>query len=317
MTSLRVLTWHVHGSYLHYLGHVPVTWLLPVTPGREPGYGGRGHTFAWPDSVVEVAAEQVRDLDLDVVLTQSRQNWEHDRHLLLGDRVHKLPRVHVEHDPPPSWPNDAVHPVQDPAATLVHVTPYNALMWDSGITPSVTIDHGVAVPEVEWTGQDPVAVSVVNNLYQRGRRLGPDVFDAVAAQVPVDLAGMNGGRHPRWLGDVPLAQLHARLGRYRAFLHPIRYTSLGLAVLEAMALGLPVVGLATTELVTVVRNGENGWIETDPSRLAGHLRRLLADHDEATALSVGARRTVADQFGIDRFARDWLAVLQAAAGSGP
>ncbi len=314
MPALRVLTWHVHGSYLNYLSSVPVTWLLPVRPDRSDGYGGRGATFSWPDNVVEVEADDVRDLDIDVVLTQSRANWERDRHDLLGGRVAELPRVHVEHDPPSRWPNDALHPVQDPGALLVHVTPYNALMWDSGVTPAVTVDHGVSVPDLPWTGERSAAITVVNNLYGRGRRLGPDVFDQVVAQVPVDLAGMNGGAHDRWLGDIRLAELHRLLPTYRVLFNPIRYTSLGLAVCEAMALGVPVVGLATTEMAAAVANGVNGYVETDPARLAGHLRRLLHDRDEAAHLSAGARRLAAERFGIDRFTAEWLAVLQAAAG---
>ena len=311
---LRVLTWHVHGSYLSYLTQVPVTWLLPVRPDRSDGYGGRGATFRWGDNVVEVPADEVADLDLDLVLTQSRRTWEVDRHELLGARVDELPRVHVEHDPPPRWPNDAEHPVQDPDALLVHVTPFNALMWDSGRTPSTVVDHGVRVPDdaPEWTGDTERAVTVVNNLWNRGRRLGPDVFERVAAEVPVDLAGMDGGRHPTWLGDVPLAELHRRLPAYRAFFNPIRYTSLGLAVCEAMALGLPVVGLATTEMATAVQNGVHGYVETDPARLVTHLRRLLADPEEAAELSAGARALARERFGIERFVRDWSEVLHAA-----
>lgn len=311
---LKVLTWHVHGSYLHYLSHVPVQWLLPVKPERTGGYGGRGETFTWPENVVEVPAEQVRDLDVDLVLTQSRANWEVDRHELLGDRVVTLPRAHVEHDPPAAWPNDALHPVQDEQALLVHVTDFNALMWDSGRTPSTVVEHGVAVPDVPWTGELERAVTVVNNLWTRGRRLGPDVFERVAAEVPVDLAGMGGDRFPGWLGDVRLAELHRRLGAYRVFVNPIRYTSLGLAVCEAMALGLPVVGLATTEMATAVRNGVNGYVETDVDRLVAHARRLVKDPDEAAELSAGARRVARERFGIDRFVADWTDVLHRAAG---
>lgn len=311
---LRVLTWHVHGSYLWYQSHVPVTWLLPVTAERANPYGGRGETFDWPDNVVEVPVDEVRDAEIDVVLTQHRTDWETHRHELLGGRVDELPRVHVEHDPPPSWPNDALHPVQDEATTLVHVTPFNALMWDSGVTPSRVVDHGVVVPGLPWTGERDTAITVVNNLYRRGRRLGPDVFDEVAAQVPVDLAGMNGQTYPRWLGDVRLRELHRRLPEYRAFFNPIRYTSLGLAVVEAMALGVPVVGLATTEMASAVQNGVSGWVDTDPRKLVGHLSRLLADRDEAAELSAGARRAAQERFGIERFVADWTDVLERAAG---
>ena len=64
---MRVLTWHVHGSYLWYLSQVPVTWVLPV----RNGHGGRTPGFDWPDNVVEVPADEVRDTDLDLVVTGS------------------------------------------------------------------------------------------------------------------------------------------------------------------------------------------------------------------------------------------------------
>ncbi|MCU1692265.1 MAG: hypothetical protein JWM64_1356 [Frankiales bacterium] len=308
---MKALTWHVHGSYLYYLSQVPVTWYLPVRPDGAEGYGGRTASFPWPDNVVEVPAADVAGLDLDVVVTQHRTNWDRDRHDLLGPRVDEVPRVHIEHDPPNGWPNDALHPVQDEATTLVHVTPFNELMWDNGITPTRVVDHGVVVPrDVPWTGETAAAVTVVNNLYRRGRRLGPDVFDDVAAQVPVDLAGMNGEAYRRWLGDVKLTELHRRLPSYRCFFNPIRYTSMGLAVCEAMALGLPVVGLATTEMSTAVQNGVNGWVETDRRKLAGHVQRLLDDPDEAAALSAGAQRLARERFGIERFVRDWTRVLE-------
>jgi hypothetical protein len=317
---LRVLTWHVHGSYLWYLAQAPHTFVLPVREGRPEGYGGRGGSFAWPDNVVEVPAESVRDTELDVVLTQSVANWEVDAPALLSPAQRRgLPRVHLEHDPPRGWPNDARHPVTDPETLLVHVTPFNALMWDAGNVPTRVVQHGVVVPQdVPWTGELDRAVTVVNNLGRRGRRLGPDVFTRLAADAPIDLAGMNAdafaGVAASVLGDVPLADLHRRLPAYRCFVNPIRYTSMGLAVCEAMALGLPILGLATTEMASAVRNGVDGYVDTDPQVLAGHLRRLLADRDEAAALSAAARERARERFGIERFVAEWHTVLREVAG---
>jgi len=310
--TLQVLTWHVHGSYLAALAAVPVDWWLPVRSGRPEGYGGRTPSYDWPENVREVDVTAVAGLELDVVVTQSLRTWEVDRHALLpAERLQRLPRVHVEHDPPRGWPNDALHPVQDPEALLVHVTPFNDLMWDPGVTPTRVVEHGAVVPAdaPAWTGQRERGVSVVNNLTRRGRRLGADVFERVAAAVPLDLYGIAADDVPQGVASLPHADLHARLGAYRFFFNPIRYTSLGLAVCEAMALGLPVLGLATTEMATAVRPGVNGYVETDVDRLVEHARRLLADHDEAAALSAGARRVAAERFGLDRFVRDWSAVL--------
>jgi hypothetical protein len=64
-----------------------------------------------------------------------------------------------------------------------------------------------------------------------------------------------------------------------------------------MALGLPIVGLATPEMATVVQNGVNGYVETDIDRVVEHARRLVLDREEAAALSAGARQTAKERFG--------------------
>jgi glycosyltransferase involved in cell wall biosynthesis len=304
MRPPRVLTWHVHGNYLFYLAQAGVEFYLPVAPGR-PGHGGRGTTFPFGDNVREVPTEAVPDLELDGVLFQSRVNYEVDQHALLSDAQKRLPRVYLEHDPPQGHPTDTRHWFDDPGGLLVHVTPFNALMWDSGRTPTRVIDHGVIVPEgVRYTGELERGVVVVNHLKRRGRRLGADVFQQLRGEVPLDLVGMDaeslGG-----LGEVFPPELPAFEARYRFFFNPVRYTSLGLAVLEAMAVGLPVVGLATTEMVTAVENGVSEFLDTDPANLVGAVRELLADRGLARQVGAAARRRAGERFGIGRFARDW------------
>jgi hypothetical protein len=304
MRPLRVLTWHVHGNYLLYLTQARVDFYLPVREG-VPGYGGRGHTFPFGPNVHDVPAEAVRRLEFDCVLLQNRRNWERDQFEILSDAQRRLPRIYLEHDPPHGHPTDTRHWVDDPNTLLVHVTPFNALMWDCGPTPTRVIEHGVLVPEgVHYTGEIPRGIVVVNHLRQRGRLLGADVFERLRGRVPLDLVGMDaeslGG-----LGEVFPPALPAFEARYRFFFSPIRWTSLGLAILEAMTIGLPVVGLATTELVTAITNGVHGFLDTDPDRLLEPMRRLLADPAEAQRLGANARRLALDRFHIARFARDW------------
>lgn len=233
---------------------------------------------------------------------------------MLSDEQRRLPRVYLEHDPPLGHPTDTRHPVDDPDVLLVHVTPFNALMWDSGRTPHTVVEHGVSVPGgTRPTYELERGISVVNNLTRRGRRLGPDVFLAARERVPLDLVGL-GSTDAGGLGDLPLADLPAFEARYRFFFNPIRYTSLGLAVCEAMALGLPVVGLATTEMATAVENGVSGWVDTDLGRLVERMHELLADPAEARRLGDGARARARERFGIERFRRDWDRVFRDVAG---
>lgn len=314
MQPLRVLTWHVHGNYLLYLSRAQVEFYLPVKAGRHPGYGGRGTTFSFGDNVHDVPADEVRNLELDCILYQSRQNYLIDRHEILSERQRHLPGIYLEHDPPLDHPTDTRHPVCGDDLLLVHVTPYNALMWDSGRTPTRVIDHGVYVPDdVIYTGELDRGIVVVNHLKRRGRRLGLDVFQRARAEVPLDLVGMDaeavGG-----LGEIFPPELPAFEARYRFFFNPIRYTSLGLAVLEAMMIGLPIVALATTEMSSVITSGVSGYVDTNLDNLIEPMRDLLAYPEEARRLGEGARRAALERFHIDRFARDWDAAFALVTG---
>lgn len=310
---LRVLTWHVHGSYLSYLAQVPHEFYLPAKPGRPEGYGGKTSSFDWPDNVHEVSADQVAHEHYDVVLFQSHRNWHVDRHEILSEEQRRGPRVYLEHDPPLRHPTDTRHPVDDDDVLVVHVTPFNALMWDSGGCPVRVVEHGVPAPEAAaYSGEIEAGIAVVNNIATRGRRLGYDVLQAVRAEVPIDLVGM-GSVAAGGIGEVPPRDLAGFRSHYRFFFNPIRYTSLGLAVCEAMAAGMPVVGLATTEMSTAVINGVTGYVDTDPSRLVAHARRLLRDREHAALLGANARAYATQRFGMQRFVREWDAVLREAA----
>ncbi|MDB5581213.1 MAG: glycosyltransferase [Bradyrhizobium sp.] len=306
---LRVLTWHLHGNYLYYLSQAPHDFYIITRPGDPPGYAGRVGHLPWGENVKEVPFNKVAEGDFDCILFQARQHYLHDQFQLMTPAQRRLPKIYLEHDPPQQHPTNTPHWVEDERMLLVHVTAFNALMWDNANVPVRVIEHGVMVPDdVTYSGELDSGITVVNNLAKRGRRLGADVFAAVRAQVPVELVGMDaeaaGGR-----GEVANPDLAGFIARYRFFFNPIRYTSLGLAVIEAMMVGLPVVALATTEMVTVIRNGENGYVDTRLDRLVDAMRELLRDPSRAQALGKQARADACVRFGMQRFVADWNAVL--------
>ncbi len=302
MGEVRVLTWHVHGSYLYYLASTGHRIFLPVNEERSEGYYGRAEW--WPSNVIEAPVEDIPTLDLDCVIFQSARNYLTDQYEILTAEQRRLPRIYLEHDPPRGHPTDTRHIVDDPEILLVHVTPFNRLMWDSNRTPTRVIEHGVTVRGASYSGELDKGLVVVNGLKKRGRRLGADVFEAVRRRVPLDLIGME-SEEMGGLGEVKHYDLPAFAARYRFFFNPIRYTSLGLAVCEAMMLGMPVLGLATTEMVTAVENGVSGYVHTDPGVLIRKMLELLEDREEAERLGEGARRRAMERFSIERFARDW------------
>ncbi len=314
MTGYRVLTWHVHGSYLDSLARTGHRLFIPVAEPERPRYVGRWPEL--PETVVEVPEREVRDLDVDVVLYQAHDNWTTDQHDLLSAAQRQGPRIFLEHDPPRGHPTDTRHPVDDPDVHIVQVTHFNALMWDTGPNPVRVIDHAVPDPGHRWTGELERGLVVINDLDRRGRRLGADLFEAARVRVPLDLVGM-GAERLGGLGEVRRSDLPAFEARYRFFFNPIRYTSLGMGLIEAMLVGLPVVAFATTEIPTVIEDGVTGFIATDPDRLVASMQALLADRMLARRIGAAGREVALARFGMDRFARDWTAAFEAAVGRPP
>lgn len=306
----NIFTWHVHGSYLYYLSHIPHRIYLPVNAERSPGYGGRTPGYPWPDRVVEVPVEEVPRLALDCILFQYHPHYLRDQYEILSPAQRALPKIFLEHDPPREHPTDTRHPVQDAEVVLVHVTAFNELMWDAGPTPTRVVEHGVVIPDdVRYLGRQPRGVTVINQIKKRGRRLGYDLWEQFRREIPLDLVGME-WQEAGGIGEICHQELPHFLADYRFFFNPIRYTSLGLAVCEAMATGLPIVGLATTEMVTTVPNGIAGFLETNPRNLLAPMRDLIDNPELARAMGEKARDIASERFSISRFVSDWNQTLR-------
>lgn len=310
MRPLKILCWGIHGAYQNALAQVPHEWYLPTKPGAPEGYGGRGNPADWPPNVRDVPAGQVRDLPLDLVIYQTPKNLLEDGPELLGERRRELPSIYLEHNTPMLSPVETRHPVDDPGILIVHVTHYNRVMWEHGGSPTRVIEHSVAIdPEARYTGRIERGIMVVNNPHKRGRKTGFDLFEAARAAVPIDAVGI-GTEEVGGLGDIPYRRLHKATAEYRFLFSPMRYTSLPLAVVEGMTVGMPIVALATTELPRVLENGRTGYVSCDLDELIEGMKHLLADPSAARRMGDRAREVARERFGMERFIRDWNAAFE-------
>jgi glycosyltransferase involved in cell wall biosynthesis len=110
-------------------------------------------------------------------------------------------------------------------------------------------------------------------------------------------------------GDLPQSALHDALARRRVYVHPNRWTSLGLSLLEAMHLGMPVVALATTAAPETVPP-DAGTVSTRVDDLVDAVRRYASDHDLAREHGAVARTTALREHGLARFLGDWDRLLE-------
>lgn len=308
---MRVMVWHVHGSWTTAFVHGRHEYLVPTLPDRGPDGRGRARTYTWPGSAVEVGPERMADEDVDVVVLQRPVELQTLAERWLGGRKpgRDVPAVYVEHNAPQGRIAEMRHPAADrPDLTLVHVTHFNALFWDAGSTPTRVVEHGVVDPGYRYTGELPRAAVVINEPRRRGRVTGTDLLARFGERVGIDLFGMEAAE----LGgieDLPQARLHDEMARRRLYLHPIRWTSLGLSLIEAMHLGMPVVALATTEAPEAVPP-EAGVLSTRLDTLLDAAERLAGDPEQARAMGKAARAAALARYGLARFLRDWDALLE-------
>ncbi|AEE46719.1 glycosyltransferase [Cellulomonas fimi] len=314
---MRVLLWHVHGSWTTAFVQGPDTYVLPVVPGRGPDGRGRAQTWDWPASAVEVPADRLRDEQVDVVVLQRPRDAELLRAWTGLRAGTDVPAVYVEHNTP-RVPGDATwHPVglRDDVV-LVHVTPFNALAWNNGRAPVVVVEHGVVDPGARYTGGRATLAAAVNEPVRRWWVAGTDVLLRVAAAVPLEVHGMGTDQlvahAPHLAGrvhDLDQDALHDALATSRAYVHPFRWTSLGLSLVEAMTLGSPVLALATTAAPEAVP-ASAGLVTSDVDALVATARRWLHDPDEARERGAAARAHALAHFGLERFLTDWQHLLK-------
>jgi alpha-maltose-1-phosphate synthase len=242
------------------------------------------------------------------------------------------------------------YPAVDPAR--VHVV-HNGIDLTGWRRPTSAEDVAAADATVRALGIDPSRPAVVfvgritrqkglPYLLRAAERLPADVQLVLCAGAPdtpeiaAEVAGLVADLRGRRSGVVwieqmlPRPELVAVLAASTVFVCPSVYEPLGIVNLEAMAVGLPVVGTATGGIPEVVDDGVTGWLvpidqvqdgtgtPRDPERfvadLAAALTNAVADETRASAWGVAARRRVEEHFSWDAVAEETVAVYRGVLG---
>ncbi|MBA3265036.1 MAG: glycosyltransferase [Nocardioidaceae bacterium] len=316
---MKILLWHVHGSWTTAFVHGDHEYVVPVTADRGPDGVGRARTWDWPSSVREVAPDRLRDENVDLVVLQR----PHEADLVMSwtgrQPGQDLAAVYCEHNTPGGDVPFTRHPLAGQSdIPVVHVTSFNSLFWDCGSAATTVIEHGIIDPGHLYTGEIARAAVCINDPVRRGRAVGTDLLAPLSGAVPIDVFGMRVdglqgalGLDPgrlRTYDDVAQHEMHAALARRRVYVHTSRWTSLGLSLLEAMHLGMPVVALATTEAPMAVPDGA-GVVSTRIDDLVHAVSMYVAEPERAHLAGTVARTHALSRYGLQRFLGDWDRLL--------
>ncbi len=317
---MNILLWHVHGAWTTAFVSGTHRYLVPVTPERGPYGLGRARTYAWPDTVVERTPEQLATDEVDLVLLQRPEELDLADRWLRRRPGRDVPAIYVEHNTPKGDVPNSRHPMADRHDLLIaHVTHFNELFWDTGTTRTTVVEHGIPMPRHRYSGELRRFGIATNEPVRRHRVTGTDLMPRFAALAPLDVYGLGVAGLPERLGldaehircveDPDQDRMHAELAQRRVYLHLCRWTSLGLALLEAMAMGMPVVALATTEAVAAVPP-DAGILSTRVDTLLDATAWLLDEPVEAHRIGTRAAEVARARYGLDRFLNDWDRLLK-------
>jgi glycosyltransferase involved in cell wall biosynthesis len=114
----------------------------------------------------------------------------------------------------------------------------------------------------------------------------------------------------RLLGFVPDAELPAAHAAALGFVYPSCYEGFGLQLVEAMAVGCPVLAARATCLPEVLGTGGETFGLDDPGELVSALKKLASEPEYRATLSSQALRRAAE-YSWDRTAAETVAVYRA------
>jgi glycosyltransferase involved in cell wall biosynthesis len=114
-----------------------------------------------------------------------------------------------------------------------------------------------------------------------------------------------------WREDLP-----AVMAGWDIFVIPSLDEGFGMAALEAMATGLPVIASAVGGLCELVQDGETGWLvpRAAPVELAQRLSQLIRDSGTREAMGVAGRKRASDEFSTSRMVDQTVAVYDGLLG---
>ena len=312
---LNILTFPTHERYQTNIAETGHNFYLWQGKGINPWKSEyspvpKGHTLLNPTR----GDAQIPDyVDIDLVLSQNKFGQ-----FQIAEQIAKqlkCPLVSLEHTlPMESWSNSQLVQMRYMRGDInLFISEYSRNKWGWNENEASVVHHGVDTElfsPSNNTQRDAKVLSVVNDWINRdwccGFKLWREITNYPEGNMPLRVLGDTPGL------SAPAESTEHLIEEYRhsrIFLNTSLISPVPTCLLEAMSCGCAVVTTSTCMIPEIIKNGENGYISDDPTKLREYIQRLLSDEKLATELGMAARETVTNNFSLDSFVNKWNEVF--------
>lgn len=245
------------------------------------------------------------DIAFDLVLSQNRV----DHYPIMAQLAKQLncPLLQMEHTLPwPDWDDKTTERIGHlPCDHNIFVADFSVGTWYHDINnPNIQIiHHGMDTDYWDgWVGGDGKIMTAVWNYPQRNKICGFDLYKEVTKGLPTNPMGNSPGfsKNADNVDHLRTIYRHASV-----FLNTTLWSSCPFGLLEAMSVGCPIVTTATTAMPEFIEDGINGFITNDPKTMRERLEELIANPELGKKIGDAGRKTILEQFGLQRFLNEW------------
>ena len=319
---MKVLTHFAHGVYQTELAKIPgVKFRHVIDVDAERFHKGINPTKFWsddtvlPSNITPIKASEVDQSKFDLMLV----HWHPfiDQFRLLWQ---KLPLVFLEHTWPYNNLNSEIYRWKQERAKhcehTVFITPSSKDAWGETNNPQASyIYHAIGVDDfpkkTDFTGSQ--IMTTTNEFISRDWACGFSLWSKVLG-VPGkayfdDIALYGYGN--RNIGSISKGartreEILDLLCNASVYFNPSIMSPVPMSLLEAAAVGTPIVSTAYCESGTIFKNGEHGIITNDSIELREGIRFILANPQKAKIMAIEARKVVKNFFDPSTFQEEWM-----------
>jgi glycosyltransferase involved in cell wall biosynthesis len=225
------------------------------------------------------------------------------------DKAHLVPQAIVTFAPPlpvlaDALPTDAaMDTAKDEQAVLDQLDVCAGellLLLPAGLRPVKDVLFAVDAI-AEWHGEGSGSVL---------RVVGPQLDIDYTRAVEQALGKLQPGRAAAWCGVLPQRELHLAMRAAHAVLNTSQSEGMCNSILEAFAIGTPVLARRNQGNAALVVEGETGLLFDTPQELVARARLLLSDRGLCTKLRANAQQLIAREHSAEREAQQYSAILQ-------